>query len=368
MMPGYDFLQALAISITASLPQPAQEAELIFAGDAMQHSAQIEAAHTVNDTYDYSECFFSIKPYIENADYAVVNLETPLGGAPYTGYPCFSAPDSYAKSLIDCGFDLLLTANNHTLDRRDKGLIRTINTLDSLGISHIGTYVNDSIRNEEIPFIKDINGFKVGFLNYTYGTNGFIPGKDVVVNYIDTIKIKEDIISTRKAGAELIAVNIHWGDEYVLLPNKSQQHLAEFLAREGVEMIIGGHPHVVQPLKLTVQPNDSTKKQLTVFSLGNFISNMKTRDTRGGIVVKVKLRRDPSGRAYVDKAYYKPIFTIPAAPGRNFWVVDATTPIADPQWDYHRIQFMESATNLFERHNINVQLDMMPMSSCHPDL
>lgn len=360
MMPAVsDLLQALAISIAASLPQPAPEADLVFAGDAMQHAAQIETAHALGHgfTYDYSECFATIRPYIEHADYAVVNLETPLGGAPYSGYPCFSAPDSYARALQDCGFDLMLTANNHTLDRRDHGLRRTIAVLDTLGIDHIGTYNNDSLRECAIPLIRDIKGFRVGFLNYTYGTNGFKPTDGVIVDYIDTIKIKEDIAATRAASAELIAINIHWGDEYVQLPGQAQKQLAQWLAQQGVEMIIGSHPHVVQPARLTHPATGTVYRQLTVYSLGNFISNMRTVDTRGGIILNVHLKRDPSGRAYVHSATYKPVFTLPPSAGHNFRLVDASIPVTDSPWDYHRQLFLRNTADLVDRHNVNVPLD-----------
>ena len=364
-----DFLQALLISIAASWTPVPQEAELVFAGDAMQHAAQIDAARTPQGTYDYSECFATITPYVETADYAVVNLETPLGGAPFTGYPCFSAPDSYAECLKNVGFDLFLTANNHTLDRRNKGLKRTVSVLDSLEVDHIGTYTCDSVRERVIPFIKDINGFKIGFLNYTYGTNGFTPGENVIVDYIDTTLISRDIIATRNAGAELITVAIHWGDEYILTPNKTQKRLADFLTGNGVDMVIGSHPHVIQPIELRYSTNDSTQHpQLVAYSLGNFISNMRTRDTRGGIMLKVKLKRDNDGLPFISEAKYKPVFTVPPLQGHNYRLVDATEQVPDPTWDYHRKQFLQSAKAIFDKYNIGVEMDSASLNSIDPNL
>lgn len=157
------------------------EAEIVFAGDAMQHQAQIDAARRGGDVYDYDECFAAIAPEIMSADYAVVNLETPLGSRGFSGYPCFNAPVAFAESLRDAGFDMMLTANNHTLDRRDRGLHATIDSLDAIGVSHIGTYHDASARDSIVPMVKDISGIKVGFLNYTYGTNGIsVVGKAVV--------------------------------------------------------------------------------------------------------------------------------------------------------------------------------------------
>lgn len=350
-------LQALSVYIAAALSPVSQSVDIVFAGDAMQHSAQIEAARTSAGTYDYSECFAEVSSYIESADYAVVNLETPLGGRPYAGYPCFCSPDSYAEALRDAGFDLFLTANNHTLDRHDKGLRRTVMMLDSLGVDHIGTYGNDSCRAAQLPMIKDIKGFNVGFLNYTYGTNGIKPGPEVVVDYIDTLKMGNDIAATRAAGAELLVVALHWGDEYKLLPNNAQRRVAKFLFDNGVDVIIGGHPHVIQPMELRVDSADSLNRRVLVYSLGNFISNMKTRDTRGGVMVKLTLRRALNRRPYVAAASYAPVFTVPAGDGHNFRLVNATDTLHSSPWEYHRRQFLSSAKAIFDKHNINIHID-----------
>ena len=188
------------------------DVDFVFFGDAMQHAPQFEAARR-GSTYDYSECFQYIEPDIKGADYAVVNLEVSLGGAPYTGYPCFSAPDEWAAQLQRSGFDLLLTANNHCLDRRDKGVVRTIEVLDRLGIPHIGTYVNSAARAKLLPYIETIKGLKVAFLDYTYGTNGIPIQKDVVVDYIDKKVIAADIAAARRAGGPGLWVEMHWGIE-----------------------------------------------------------------------------------------------------------------------------------------------------------
>lgn len=363
------------------------EAVLLFAGDAMQHKAQLDAASTGNGTYSYIECFEPVKDLVMDADYAVVNLETPLGGKPYRGYPCFSAPDSYAEALIASGFDLLLTANNHTLDARDRGLKRTVSVLDSLAIDHIGTYKNATARNEELPLVVNIKGFKVGFLNYTYGTNGIEIQTDVVVDYINREKMADDIAATRRAGAEIICVAVHWGDEYQLLPNKSQKELATWLCDQGVDIIFGGHPHVIQPMEL-IDNKVTGRKTALFYSLGNFISNMKTRDTRGGAISRVTLRRDSAGKAYVDNLTYQLVFTVPPTKaGDNFVLYPAdhpafsatTTHTSSPKPTYtststpvtdgavtttitpfpasvraNRDAFVSSAQAIFNRHNKNV--------------
>ena len=328
------------------------QAEIVFAGDAMQHQAQLDAARCKDGTYDYSKCFEEIAPYIRTADYAVVNLETPVGGSNFTGYPCFNAPVSYARALSDAGFDLLLTANNHTLDRRDKGLHVTIDSLDNVGIQHIGTYHCSASRDSIMPFVKDISGIKVGFLNYTYGTNGIEIKGEAVVDYIDRDLISRDLAKLRDAGAEILTVAVHWGDEYHLIENSAQRSLADFLVGEGVDLIIGGHPHVIQPME--VRHNSSLDKDvLVVYSLGNFISNMKTRDTRGGAIVKVNLVRDRDGVARFKSAGYKLVFTEPpVSPDDNFKLVIADD--YDGPWKAACKAFVSAAEDIFNRHNVNV--------------
>ena len=147
-------------------------ASLYFAGDAMQHIAQIESALQTDDTYSYKECFTYVKEQVSVANLAICNLEVTLGGKPYRGYPQFSAPDEFAAALKETGFDILLTANNHCLDRRNKGLIRTLDVLDSLGIAHVGTYRNQAERDSLYPYLATVNNITFAILNYTYGTNG----------------------------------------------------------------------------------------------------------------------------------------------------------------------------------------------------
>lgn len=336
----------------------APQAELLFVGDAMQHQAQLDRARELGNGsgYDYSDCFSLIAPAITAADYAVCNLEVPLGGGPdYTGYPCFSAPDSYAEALRDAGFDMMLTANNHTLDRRDKAARRTLHALDSLGIDHIGTFFDSSERERLIPFLKNINGFKVGFLNYTYGTNGISPIDNVEVALIEKDKIAKEIKKTREAGAEIIVVAMHWGIEYVLLENGVQRDLADFLVDNGADIIIGGHPHVIQPMKIVHNAKEG-KDVLIVFSLGNFISNMKTADTRGGALVRAFLGRDNDGKARFTHADYDTFFSAKPNGGKtNFKVIPSWMPEEIPTSQRaHWELFDRGAQKIFEKYNVNV--------------
>lgn len=341
----------------AAAPGEPQRVELLFVGDAMQHQAQLDRAKELGGgSYDYSGCFTLIAPEITSADYAVCNLEVPLGGGPsYTGYPCFSAPDSYAVALKDAGFDMFLTANNHCLDRRDRAARRTISTLDSLGIDHIGTYRDAAMRDSLVPFIKDIKGFKVGFLNYTYGTNGIEPTDGVEVALIDKERIDREIRKTREAGAEIIVAAMHWGVEYVLLQNRNQEDIADFLIDRGVDLIIGGHPHVIQPMKV-VRNEKEGKDVLLVYSLGNFISNMKTADTRGGALVRATLERGADGKARFKEASYDTFFSAKPAGGRtNFTVIPSWMPEKIPAGQKaHWELFDRGAQRIFDAHNVNV--------------
>ena len=301
------------------------EVDFVFFGDAMQHSKQYEVARRADGTYDYSACFKHVQSDIEEADYAVVNLECSLGGAPYSGYPCFSAPDEYAKQLQTVGFDLFLTANNHCLDRRDKGAVRTINKLDEWGIPHIGTYINKADRAKRLPCIKDFDGIKVD--------------------------------AARAAGANVLCVNMHWGIEYTLTPVKEQKDLADFLIDKGVDLIIGGHPHVVEPFE--VRHSDKYNKDiLLVYSLGNFISNMSDIDCRGGAMVKVKVKMK-DGKPVIDSPRYKLFFCQkPGAGDNTYQVIPEDKPElvrADSRETFKR--FMQRTHDLVMSKNVNVPQD-----------
>lgn len=338
-----------------------QSVELVFAGDAMQHDKQLASAKRADGSYDYSNYFTALKPYIESADYAVVNLEVPLGGAPYSGYPMFCAPDSYLTAIKDAGFDFILGANNHSLDRRDKGVRRTIDQFDAQGIPYAGIYRNKTERDSIMPVIRNINGFRVAFLNYTYGTNGITIQDDVVVDYIDKGKIKADIKKAREAGAEIIAACMHWGVEYVLLPNSTQKQLADFLEEQGVELIIGGHPHVIQPMEMRRRKSDG-RNVLVVYSLGNFISAMRKTDTQGGAMVRVRLSRDESGKAYVDTASYRLVFVSqPSGSDKEYKLVPAEQVL--PAFRTIQSGFIRNARKIFDKHNINVPIDTTAISS-----
>lgn len=341
-------------------PQGPAQATLLFVGDAMQHQDQIDRAKALgtDGEYDYSGCFSLIAPTVKGADYAIVNLETPLGGGKggYTGFPCFSAPDEFAVALKEAGFDLFLTANNHTLDRSDAGLRRTLQVLDSIKVDHVGTYHDKAERERLVPFIKDVNGIRIAFLNYTYGTNGLEAKDGAEVSLIEKTAMADEMRRAREGGAELVVVMPHWGVEYVLTENAAQRDVAQFLIDEGADLVIGGHPHVVQPMKV-IHSEKHDKDVLVVYSLGNFISNMKTGDTRGGAMVTAVVERGADGEARFKSATYDTFYAAkPDGSARsNFRVIPSwradEIPAAQRGWWN---TFDGSARRVFSKYNINV--------------
>jgi poly-gamma-glutamate synthesis protein (capsule biosynthesis protein) len=269
---------------------------LLIAGDLMQHGGQLKGALQADGTYSYEECFRFVKPEIERADVAIANFEVTLGGKPYKAYPQFSAPDEFLKATVDAGFDILLTANNHCLDTYQKGLERTIELMDKLSVPHLGTYVNAEARRQQYPFLLEKNGFRIVLLNFTYGTNGLKVTPPNIVNYIDTVEIKADIAKARQMKPDFIIAIPHWGIEYQLLPSAEQKQLADWLLKQGVDHIIGGHPHVPQPIEL--RNNGNT---LVAYSLGNYISNQARPNTYGGVMVRMELSKK-GNKAKLDKA------------------------------------------------------------------
>lgn len=281
--------QAPADSATQDTLPEAHRLRLLFAGDLMQHMPQINAARRPDGSYSYEECFSRVRPEIEWADVAIANLEVTLAGPPYSGYPRFSAPDDYLRDIQRAGFDVLLTANNHCVDTRRQGLERTILMMDSLRISHLGTYRDSVARSQTYPFLLERNGLRVVLLNFTYDTNGIPVQKPNIVNVMDTVEIARDLDEARRMRPDVIIALPHWGVEYQTLPSEEQRLMAQWLTDHGVDHVIGSHPHVAQPLELS---DDS--RHLVAWSLGNVISNQSNPNTYGGYMVRMELCKSDS--------------------------------------------------------------------------
>jgi poly-gamma-glutamate capsule biosynthesis protein CapA/YwtB (metallophosphatase superfamily) len=294
------------------VPTPdSTEIKIVFAGDIMGHEPQFMAALQSDKTYEYRDNYRFVKECITAADLAVANLEVTLAGPPYSGYPMFSSPDAVAVAVKDAGFDVLQTSNNHTCDKGGKGVKRTLNVLDSLGIEHFGSYRSTEEAEISHPFMKDVHGIKIAMLNYTYGTNGMPVPIGTVVNLIDTLVIQKDLAKAKTSGADFIIATYHWGIEYQRNEAADQRKIAEFTAKHGADLIIGGHPHVVQPIKKINGEKDSI---YVVYSLGNYISNQRDRYKNGGIMTEITLVKT------VNKTYLKNIAYVPV------WVYKKSTP------------------------------------------
>ncbi|KAA6331088.1 Capsule biosynthesis protein CapA [termite gut metagenome] len=350
--------EAIALNPVDTIPcDTLKKITLLFAGDLMQHQAQINAACLPNGGFDYSECFKYVKEEISRADIAIGNLEVTLAGPPYTGYPSFGSPDEYLYAIKDMGFDILLTANNHCLDRGRDGLERTILMLDSLHIPYTGTYIHEEARANRYPLLIEQNGFRISLLNYTYGTNDIPVTPPNVVNLIDKEVMEKDIEAAKAQQPDVIIVCIHWGEEYHLLPEDSQRELADWMLSKGVTHIIGGHPHVVQPIELRTDSVDSAK-HLVVYSLGNFISNMSVPNADGGLLVRLELEKDNS-TVRVSDCGYSMIWT--ARPGTGGIKNHTLFPVNYPKDSlkhalYHRMErFTNTARALFKEHNIGIE-------------
>lgn len=279
-------------------PEPVfSEAVWIGVGDIMSHMPQLPGAYDqATKSYNFDPYFAEVKPILEQGDWVMANLETPIAGADigYSGYPTFNAPNELAEALRNAGFNLLSTANNHSLDKGEKGVLRTLELLKELELQAVGTA--SSPEEAEQLIIVEKNGIRMGFLAYTYGTNGIpIPqGKPYLVSLIDEQKMIADIERLREGGADVITIALHFGVEYQLTPNEEQKRLARVLVAAGADIIAGSHPHVVQPYEIieTNDKNGTPKQALIMYSMGNFISNQRGESKDYGVIFKVNIRKN----------------------------------------------------------------------------
>ncbi len=277
---------------------------LLFAGDIMGHDAQITSAYdSASGTYNYDDVFAPIKEILEKPDFSIANLELTLAGPPYKGYPQFSSPDALAMACKNNGIDVLLTANNHSCDRGLSGITRTISILDSLEIKHTGTFKNLDDRIRRNLLILENDFAKIGLLNYTYGTNGLPAPEPAIVNLINFDQMKEDIRIAKGKDLDEIIVILHWGLEYQTHPNDEQKNIVKFLNSEGINIIIGSHPHVLQRMEYH-KAHEDQKEGLIVYSLGNFVSNQRKHKTDGGALVEITFQKKNGKLSIIDNGYH----------------------------------------------------------------
>jgi poly-gamma-glutamate synthesis protein (capsule biosynthesis protein) len=281
--------------IEADAPPLKAHVRLAFTGDLMVHENQLKHAyHPETGTYMF-ECFNEIAAYLQDADYTIGNLETTLAGrdAGYATYPLFNTPDSFAVAVKEAGFDFLSTANNHCFDKREAGLLRTLDVLDSLGFAHTGTFA--SWADADNIVFQEINDIKIAFLSYSYSTNGIpVPlDKPYLVNILDESRMRTQIILARVLGADAVIVLPHMGVEYAGEPNAALKTLARKLCDWGADAVMASHPHVLQPTEVysTQQPYGRQRTCFIAYSMGNFISSQRTEPRDAGAVFYLELEK-----------------------------------------------------------------------------
>lgn len=318
-----------------SQPTVVARATVAAQGDVLMHkylftdNPKFPAAHNLGDgKYNFDAIFQYIRPYISESDLAVINLETTLGGDdyPYSGNPLFNCPDPLADSLAGAGYDTLLTANNHCADTTVAGLKRTVEQIRSRNLTALGTQLSDQ---EKKYAVVDVNGIKIGMFCYTYAAglesdgspnlnfqDQTIVRETGVVNYFTASNLDrlyaeaQEILADMKAeGAEATMLFIHWGTEYMLTQDATQSAIAQKMCDLGIDVIVGGHPHVVQPMDLLTSSTDPEHKTVCIYSLGNAVSNqrreemnMKTGHTEDGALFTVTFEKDDQGSVQVSEA------------------------------------------------------------------
>ena len=253
------------------------EITLIMVGDILQHTPVAKSAEKEDGSYDYSAIFAHMKDKISAADIALVNQEVILGGAELgiSGYPAFNAPYELGDALADAGFDVVLQATNHALDKGKKGLMNCISFWQEKypDIAVLG--IHESAEDKSEIYVYEQDGIRVAILNYTYGTNGIPLPKDMpyAVDLLDKAQIADDLRRANEM-ADFVAVCPHWGTEYVLEATANQKQWADFFAENGADLVLGTHPHVIEPIGWTGIDGDKTEGEgaLVYYSLGNFVN------------------------------------------------------------------------------------------------
>ena len=287
-------------------------------GDIMAHDEQYWGAYVEEtDSYDFKPVFEHVKPYLEEADLAIGNFETTVAGEDrgYTGYPLFNTPDEIVEAVEYAGFDSIVTANNHSLDMGAQGIERTVQMLNETGFDVVGTY-------EEAPearhVIKDVDGIKVAMLAFTESLNGMegpYTDEEVhnMINVISEDNLTAAIDAAKEDDPDIILTYMHWGPEYVEEPGDTQKHYAQFLADQGVDLIIGSHPHVLQRGE-NIESGDGEHEAFVAYSLGNFVSNQRLetigedfQPNEDGVIMNFDIEKDmESGETTVADINYTP--------------------------------------------------------------
>ncbi len=292
---------------TSSTPE-IKAMTLVAAGDCLMHNTQIWSGLQPDGSYCFERFFVDVKEYINDGDYSLINLETPLAGpnSGYTGYPLFNSPDAIADTLEKAGFDLIVTANNHAMDRGYTGTVRTLEVLHNAGLDTVGTYKSD--EESRTFLIRDINGIKTGFIAYSYGTNGLpVPQEHpYLFNFLEKDKVLADIAALRPE-VDVLVLILHWGVEYTPKPTTEQTETAYEFFEAGADVILGSHPHVIQDMEI-IRIKD--KDRFVVYSMGNFISHQIGQKRNSGVLLKIKFVQEVlNGDTVLDSISYIPTYS-----------------------------------------------------------
>ena len=297
---------------TTSTTEPPITVTIAAVGDVLAHMPIINSVKVPGtDSYDFRPVFAPVVSYLSEADYAVANLESRVAGAEfgYSGYPRFNAPVSLAYALKVSGIDLVATANNHTLDLGWEGIVNTLDNLDSLGLAHVGTQRSPAEKHR--PFIVDLQGIKVAFLNYTSYLNGLVPPvehEEYAVNRLDVDAVAEEAMTARMWGADVVIALLHYGDEYERQPSEAQTEISQEILSRGVDVILGSHPHVVQPIGHFLDFTSwRVNDKYVVYSLGNFVSAQRWRYSDSGLIAYVHIEKTGL-RTHVTGVSYLPVY------------------------------------------------------------
>ena len=295
-------------------------ARFIFIGDIMVHQQQLDAARYKGkdkrklDTYDFGLQFRRIKPLLEDS-FLVGNLETVFAGTGkrlhYTGYPLFNTPDIFTETLNDLKIDLLTLANNHIFDRGSAGARRTTEVLDSADLKWTGLGLDDIPPNDAI--LLDNNGITAAFVNWTYGSNLWPRSSDVHLNTISEDSIREGIERAKSLSPDVIIALFHWGNEYHFKPNVHQKNAADWAFSNGADLLVGTHPHVLQPVEVRIESED--KVRAVAWSLGNFVSFQRTLPRERTCILSAEFVKNDEGVTRLVRISIAPLYVI--APGQK---------------------------------------------------
>jgi poly-gamma-glutamate capsule biosynthesis protein CapA/YwtB (metallophosphatase superfamily) len=288
-----------------SAPEPGiayEVVELGFTGDTMVHGQQVKAARQPDGSYAMDGLFDAVAPWMREVDVMAANLETTISGEDmegYTGYPRFNSPPAILDELKEAGVDLLMTTNNHCLDRGEQGLLRTLDAVEAHGFAHMGTFRTQPERlTRPFAMVTAPSGLKIAYLGYTYGTEGMLqPSWWWRVSFVPHDLFGWEIGAARAAGADLVVVGVHWGREYKHAPDPAEVALAHRIVELGADVVWGTHPHVLQPAEVvTVEGDRGPRDALILYSLGNFVSNQRDPNRDGGVIVRLSVLHDPATR------------------------------------------------------------------------